>query len=109
MFVGTSSTNDVRSSPSGPLDILRTCGEPVAMGQVAMATGHDGWQTARTGGAGSPMGGRPSGPQAEDGRRVRKGNSVPREEKRVSDASGSASKGVTGVKCTFCCCKIYYP
>lgn len=77
------------------------------MGQMAMSTSHGGWQTARTGGAGSPIGGRLSEPPTEDGRRVRKSNSAPGEEQVVGDASGSASKGTASVVSG--CCEMYCP
>ena len=57
---------DTRSAPSGPLGLLGKRGESAAMGQVAMATHHGGRRTTRTGGAGYPIGERPSPPLGED-------------------------------------------
>ena len=96
-----------RSSPSGPLGLLRTRGQSISVGKGAMATGQGGWQTAWTNGARSPIGGRPSGPPKENGKRMCGGNSVPGEEQRVGDASENASKGaMRGVSN---CYEMYYP
>ena len=43
-----------------PLGLFETIGEPVALGQVAMATYQGGQRTELIGGAGSPISGRPS-------------------------------------------------
>ena len=53
--------NEARSTLPGPLVPLGRRGELIVAGQVAMATGRDGRRTMPTGGAGSPIGGRPSG------------------------------------------------
>lgn len=95
-----------RSSPSGPLDLLGMCGEPIVVGKVPMATGHGDWQTVWTDGAGSLMGGQslvwPTG-----GRKEACGvRSVP-EKHRVGDASGSASKVTASVVSDYC--EMYYP
>ena len=63
------------------------------MGQVAMATDHGGWRTARTRHAGCPIGRRPSGPLEEGTRRARVGCSLLWTAQEVGDASGSSSKG----------------
>lgn len=72
-----------------------------------MANGHGDWQAARIGGMGSPIGGRPSGPQKEDEKMICGGNSVPGVGQRVRNASGSTSKGATGVVSD--CCEMYCP
>ena len=56
-----SMSDGVRSTLSGLLGPAGERGESIAVGQVAMATDHDSQRIALTGGAGSPMGGRPSG------------------------------------------------
>ena len=58
--------NEARSTLPGPLVPLGRRGELIVAGQVAMATGRDGRQTMPTGGAGSPIDGRPSGTRVED-------------------------------------------
>ena len=58
--------NEARSTLPGPLVPLGRRGELIVAGQVAMATGRDGRRTMPTGGAGSPIGGRPSGTRVED-------------------------------------------
>ena len=58
--------NEARSTLPGPLVPLGRRGELIVAGQVAMATGHDGRRTMSTGGAGAPIGGRPSGTRVED-------------------------------------------
>lgn len=77
------------------------------MRQVAMAIGDGARQTVWTGGAERSIGGRPWGLLIEDGRRIRKGNSMPGVELVVGDASGSASKSAVSVVSD--CCKMYYP
>ena len=58
--------NEARSTLPGPLVPLGRRGELIVAGQVAMATGRDGRRTMPTGGAGSPIDGRPSGTRVED-------------------------------------------
>ena len=58
--------NEARSTLLGPLVPLGRRGELIVAGHVAMATSRDGRRTMPTGGAGSPIGGRPSGTQVED-------------------------------------------
>ena len=58
--------NEARSTLPGPLVPLGRHGELIVAGQVARATGRDGRRTMPTGGAGSPIGGRPLGTQVED-------------------------------------------
>ena len=77
-FMNISSMEDVWSSPSAPLWLLGTCGELVAVGQVAMATGHGCRRTARTGDAGSSIDGRLLGTPMEEGKRVCGSDPVPR-------------------------------
>ena len=76
------------------------------MALVAMATDHGGRRAESTGDAGSPIGGRPSGPLMEDRRRACKGNSVPVEERVVGDASVGVSRGADSVVSD--CCNMYY-
>ena len=77
------------------------------MGQVAMATSHGNWQTMWIDGAGSPIRGQLLGLPKKDEKRMRGDNIVPRDEQRVGNTSGSASKGATGVVSG--CCEMYYP
>ena len=72
-----------------------------------MATGYGGWQTERTGGAGSRMGGRSSGLPTGDGKEACGSKSVPGKEQRVDSVGGSASKGAASSVSD--CCKMYYP
>ena len=58
--------NEARSTLPGPLAPPGRRGELIVAGQVAMATGRDSQRTMPTGGAGSPIGGRPSGTRLED-------------------------------------------
>ena len=58
--------NEARSTLPGPLGPLGRRGELIVVGQVAMATGRDSRRTMPTGGAGSPIGGQPSGTRVED-------------------------------------------
>ena len=58
--------NEARSTLPGPWAPLGRRGELSVAGQVAMATGRDGRRTMPSGGAGSPIGGRPSGTRVED-------------------------------------------
>ena len=58
--------NEAGSTLPGPLVPLGRRGELIVAGQVAMATGRDGRRTMPTGGAGSPIGGRPSGTRVGD-------------------------------------------
>ena len=100
-----SSAQNDRVLPTDTLGLFEMCGELIAVGQVAMATGHGRRQTMQTGDAGSTIGGRPSGLPTEDRKKACGGNSVPEEEQRVGDASGSPSKGAamlyqTAVECT---------
>ena len=80
-----------------PTGLLKTCGGPIAMGQVEMATDHGGRPTVRTNGAGSLIDGRPPELRTEDGKRVREGNSAPGKEHRVSNTSGSDLKSAPSV------------
>ena len=84
-----SSAQNDRAFPTDPLGLFETCGEPIAVGQVAMATDHGGWQTMRTGDAWSPIGGQPLGLPTEDGKKACGGNSVPKKQ-LGGGASGSA-------------------
>lgn len=93
--------------PSGPLSLLGTCGELVAVGQVALVAGHGGQQTAQTGGTGRPIGRRPLGPLVGNGTRVCGGNVVAGAEQVVGGASGSASK--SAVNALFDYCSKYCP
>ena len=58
--------NEARSTLPGPLVPLGRRGELIVAGQVAMATGRDGRRTMPSGGAGSPIDGRPSGTRVKD-------------------------------------------
>ena len=58
--------NEARSTLPGPFVPLGRRGELIVAGQVAMATGRDGWRTMPTSGAGSLIDGRPSGTRVED-------------------------------------------
>ena len=64
------------------------------MGQVAMATDHNGRRTVRTGGAGRIISRRPSRPPEEDARRARANCSLPRMEQGVGDTTKIVVKGM---------------
>ena len=70
----------------------------------AGGNGHRPWLSAneRTVGAGSPIGGQPSGFTTEDGKKACGGNAVPGEERSLGDTSGSASKGAASVVLDCC-------
>ena len=83
--------NEARSTLPGPLVPFGRRGELIVAGQVAMVTGCDGRRTMPTGGAGSPIGGRPSGTRLEDAR----GAWTVRPLHGASPGIGEASEGRT--------------
>ena len=83
--------NEARSTLPGLLVPLGRRGELIVAGQVAMATGRDSRRTLPTGGAGSPIGGRPSGTRVEDAT----GAWTLRPLQRVPPGIGEASEGRT--------------
>ena len=101
-----SSAENDRAFPAGPLSLFEKLGDPIVVGQVAMATDHGGPRPDRTGGAGTPVDGRPSGLPMDDGRTEGKGRSGPGVEQLGGDASGSASKGAASILSN--CCSKYY-
>ena len=78
------------------------CGEMVAIGQVAMATGHRRQQAVWIGDAKSLIGGQPLAPLERNGTRVCGGNAMPREVQRIGDMGRSASKVVANVLFDYC-------
>lgn len=101
-FVKMSLAQNDQAFPKGPLGLFERCGEPIAVGQLAMATDHGCRQTIRTDAAGSPISSRPSRLPTRDGKEACGGNSLAGEEERVGEASGRLSKGATSAVSNCC-------
>ena len=75
-----SSAQNNRAFPTGPLGLFETCGEPISVGQVAMANDHGGWETMQISGTGSSIGRQSLGLPMRDGMEACGNNSMPGEE-----------------------------
>ena len=90
--------NKARSILPGPLVPPGRHGKLIVAGQMAMATGRDSLQTMPAGGAGSPIGRRPSGTRVEDATGAWTVCPVHRAPPGIGKASEGRSNGIWGVE-----------